>query len=473
MAHDLGAVCYVPTGMAALSLPVAALTGDTHILGPLAGTAAVGAAVGTFLLWRYRHVRAEHRWPAVGVVAVGWLLSGLVTALVLFFLGFWAPPGSADMAFRDPMTALFEGVSGITSTGLTMVGGREAELTRAAQWWRSLSQWVGGVGMVLFALGFTDSATGTRTLYEAEGRHPDLPGGMRGTVRRTAVLYVGLTVAAIAALAATEHDAWTALNHGLSGIATGGFSITDDSIAGFGPATQVVVLVVVVTGAVTFVSHHLLLVQGNPAAAWRLTPVRAQLGVLVGGAAVLVAVNALTDPDVGVLDTVFQWGSAAATAGFATEPDLHHWATPAVSLLMVAMFVGAPSGSTGGGWKLDRFVWVAKAARRRVQGTRIVWDSTPVRGDRARRLVRQAVGLGALWLVTLGVGSASIAALTDGSLRSVVFDVTSAASNVGLSTDVVAPDLGGAAKAIFVALMYLGRLELLMALVLATQREHA
>lgn len=474
VAHDLGAVLYVPTAMAALSVPVAVLAGDTRMVAPLTGTAVVCGAVGSVLLRRFRHVRAEHRWPAVEVVAVGWLISGVVTALVFYFLGLMAPAAAADRTFVDPMNALFEGMSGITSTGLSMVGGREAELTATAQWWRSLSQWVGGVGMVLFALGFTHSATGMRTLYEAEGRHPDLPGGTVGTVRGTMALYLGLTVAAVAALAATEHDPWTALNHGITGISTGGFSITGDSMAGFGPVTQLVTLVVIVTGAVTFVAHHVLLVQRRPARLWHLTPVRGQVVVLVGGALLLVGVNALSGSGVSVLDSVFQWASAAGTAGFATDPELQRWATPALALLMAAMFVGAPSGSTGGGWKLDRLLWSCKAVVRWLRGsTAITWDGGYVRRDRAETIVRHAAMLGALWLLSVLVGAGTIAALTDAPLGSVLFDVTSAVSSVGLSTGVIDVELNGAAKGVFVALMYLGRLELLLALTLATQAEHA
>lgn len=474
VAHDLGALLFVPAGMAALSVPVAAFAGDVHIVAPLVGIAAITGGTGVYLLRRFRHVRAEHRWPAVEVVAVGWLLSGLVTAAVCHLLGLLGPDASADAAFRDPMNALFEGMSGITSTGLTVVGGREAELTATAQWWRSLSQWVGGVGMVVFVLGFMRSATGMRDLYEAEARHPDLPGGMSGTVKRTGLLYLGLTAAAIVALALTEHDPWTAVNHGLTGISTGGFTITGDSLGGFGAGTQTVALIVIVVGAVPFVVHHFLLVRRAPAQAWKLTPLRAQLVVLVAGAAWLALVNATADGEVSVLDSVFQWVSAAGTAGFDTDPDLSLWATPALGALAVVMFVGAPSGSTGGGLKLDRVLWVAKATRRALGGdAALTWDGARVRRDRAETLVRHAAMLAGFWTLTLVLGCLTIAALTEAPLRLVVFDVSSALSNVGLSAGVVGPELGGASKAVFSAVMYLGRLELLTALVLATQREPA
>jgi trk system potassium uptake protein len=472
VAHDLGAVLLVPAGMAAASVPVAIWAGDRHSVAMLVATASITAGVAATLLWRFNHVRAVHRWPAVEVIALGWLLTALVTAIVLFGLGLTAPLGSADVAFAEPLSALVEGMSGITGTGLTMVAGQEAELTATAQWWRSLSQWVGGVGMVIFALGLTTSTTGMRTLYEAEGRHPDLPGGITGTVRGTAALYLGMTVLAVTALAMTEHDAWEALNHGLSAVSTGGFTITGDSMAGYATTTQAVVLVVMSLGAVSFVVHHILLVQRRPAHGWRLTPLRAQVTVLVGGAAILLGPRALADTDVASFDAVFQWASAAGTAGFSTDPDLARWPGVLLVPLIAIMFVGASSGSTGGGWKLDRLVWLLKALRRRVGGDdQLHWDGGPVRRHEANTLVSHAGTLGALWLLTLLAGVGLLVALTDAPLQLVVFDTASTLSNVGLSAGVVDGNLTAPAKLVLTALMYLGRLELLTALLLATQSE--
>jgi trk system potassium uptake protein len=474
VAHDLGAVLLVPAGMAAVSVPVAVVAGDTHSVGLLVATAVTAAGVGAVLLRRFGHVRAEHRWPAVEVIAVGWLVTALLTSLVLFGLGLTAPPGSADAAFAAPLNAVVEGMSGITATGLSMVGGQEAELTATAQWWRSLSQWVGGVGMVVFALGLTTSATGMRTLYEAEGRHPDLPGGMTGTVRGTAALYLGMTVLAVAALATTEHTTWEALNHGLNAIATGGFTITGDSMAGYGIGTQAVVLVVMSLGAVSFVVHHVLLVQRRPARAWRLTPLRAQVAVLLGGGGLVLALHRFTDHDSSAFDTVFQWASAAGTAGFSTDLDLARWPLVLLAPVIAIMFVGASSGSTGGGWKLDRLVWLLKALRRRLGGgDRLHWDGGPVRRDEADTLVRHAGTLGALWLLTLLIGVGVLLAVTEAPVHLVVFDAASTLGNVGLSAGVIDADLDATGKVVLTALMYLGRLELLTALLLATQSESA
>lgn len=472
VAHDVGALLWLPTAMAAVSVPVALAFGEPHAVRPLLLTGAASAALAAGLVRCFRHARTTARWPAVEVVALGWLLVGLFAAVVLWWV---AAAGDgrhpADTAFLDPTNALFEGLSGITSTGLTVVGGREAELSATVQWWRSLLQWVGAVGVVLFAFGFAHAASGVRTLYEAEGRVDDLGPGVRVTVLRTWAVYLGLTVATVVALLFTEHSPWEALNHGITAISTGGFSITGDSIAGYGVATKVVVAVAMAVGAVSFVAHHVVFVQGDVRRWGRLTPVRAQLAALVGGGVLVVALQSRSE--VALVDQVFQWVSASATAGLSTAPDLHAWTTPVLLVTIVAMAIGAPSGSTGGGAKLDRAAWLVKAALARARGRRIVWDGEEVSPSVRREAVGHAAAVVGLWAATILVGSVALAALTDAPLRDVAFDVTSALSNVGLDAGVAGPDLGGPAKLVLAALMYLGRLELLVALRFVSQHEHA
>jgi trk system potassium uptake protein len=477
VAHDVGLLLHVPATMAVLTLPVALATGEHHTLVPLVVTAVGVGVCGTLLVRGFRHAHAPDRWPAVEVVGLGWLGTLLVASGVLAWLGHAAPDGTADALFRDPWTALFEGTSGITSTGLTMADGAEAELSRTVQWWRSLSQWLGGVGVVLFAAAAPGAADARRALYEAEGRGDDLARDVPGTVRRTWGLYIGLTVAALLVFLAIERDGWTALNHGLTAIATGGFTVTDDSLAGLSAAGRLAAMAVIAAGATTFVVHQQLFVHGDLPAVRRSTPMRAQLVMLAGGALLAIALRWVSGADATALDTAFQWFSASTTAGFTTAPALSAWTTPLLVLLVVGMIIGAPSGSTGGGVKLDRVVWlvaslVARARSRRGVGRLPVrWDGAPVQPHRRRRAVHHAGRMLALWLATLAIGSTVLGVVTDAGIRDVVFEAASAMSNVGLDAEVVDPELSAVAKGTFVALMYLGRLELFAALVLAVQRE--
>jgi trk system potassium uptake protein len=479
VAHDVGYLLHVPAAMALLSVPVALIAGERAAVLPLVGSAAIVGGLGTALVRRFRHARAPDLWPAIEVVAVGWLLCVLVASGVLAWLGHAAPDGTADTLFRDPWNALFEGTSGITSTGLTMADGVESELSHTVQWWRTLTQWIGGVGVVLFAAASAGAADARRALYEAEGRGDDLAGDVRGTILRTWAIYLGLSAAAIVAFQAIERDRWTGLNHALTAISTGGFTITDDSLAGLAPVGQVVAMAVMTAGAVTFVAHQLLFVRRDLTGLRRSTPVRAQALVLVVGALVTAVLARLTGAGASALDAAFQWVSASGTAGLTTAPDVAAWTPALLVVLIVGIVVGAPSGSTGGGVKLDRVVWLAKStvAWLRSQGQRgrppVVWDGQVTAPHQESEAVRHASMMLVLWLVTLAVGCGALLLLTDAPALHVVFDAASAMSNVGLDAEVVSPDLDARAKAVFVALMYLGRLELFTALYLAVQRESA
>jgi trk system potassium uptake protein len=479
VAHDVGYLLHVPAAMAALTIPVAVLDGDRRALAVLVGAAIALGGLGQLLVRRFRHAHAPDRWPAVEVVAVGWLTSVLASAGVLALLAHTAPEGVADTLFRDPWNALFEGTSGITSTGLTMADGVEAELSRTVQWWRTLTQWVGGVGVVLFAAASAGAADAREALYEAEGRGDDLAGDVPSTVRRTWALYLGLTTAAVAAFQAIERDPWIALNHGLTGISTGGFTVTDDSLAGLTAGGQLVAMAVMVAGAITFVVHQLLFVRRDLARLHRSTPLRAQAAVLLGGGVATVAIARMSEADVSALDAAFQWVSAAATAGFTTAPAAASWTAPLLVLLVVGMVVGAPSGSTGGGVKLDRIVWLVKVATARIRSRwqhgcpAVTWDGRIAPPHQVRTSARHAGAMLVLWLATLLVGCLVLTAVTDAAVVRVVFEAASAMSNVGLDVGIVGPDLDGTAKATFAVLMYLGRLELFAALYLALRHGSA
>lgn len=477
VAHDGGRVLLLPAVMAAVSVPVTVVGGDLDAVVVLTSTAVVTATVGGGLARRYRHARAQHRWPAIEVVALAWATCALLGAAVLWGLGQLADPGTADATFRAPVDALFEATSGITSTGLTVVDDAESELSPIVQWWRSLLQWVGGVGVVLFVVGFGHTASRTSLLYEAEGRSDEIGGDVRRTVRAIAAIYGGLTVAACVAFLLTEQPPWVAVNHAMTGIATGGFTVTDDSFAGFGRGTQAVAAAVMAVGAVSFAAHHLLFVERDLRRWWRFTPLRAQVAWLTGGILVVPLVAVRFAPDVEAFDAAFQWVSAAATAGFASHEDLAAWGGVLLPALTVAMLIGAPSGSTGGGVKLDRVVWAAKDAVSRRPGSGghpapITWDREPVGGDERRRTVRHAWEMLGLWLVTLAVAAGLLSLLTDAPAAVVAFDTASALSNVGLDTGLAGGQLPWSGKVLLTLVMYLGRLELLAALVLASQREH-
>ncbi len=258
--------------------------------------------------------------------------------------------------FVDPWSALFEAMSAVTSTGLTMVEA-ESELPHALQWWRSVLEWSGGAGVVVFVLALTAGDGGYR-LYEAEGRRRLLRNDVHATARRLWRILLGLTVLSVLALLAAGVEPWVALNHGLAGISTGGMVVTDDSFTGTSAPVRLVGMAVMVLGAMSYGSLGLLL-RRDTAAFLRLTQVRAlAVALLGGGVAVLVTLRVLgVGP--GVLDAAFLWVSALTTCGFSTTP-VPELPAATVLLLLAGMFVGGSAGSTTGGIKLRRAAWLGR-----------------------------------------------------------------------------------------------------------------
>lgn len=474
LGRDVGLALHLSAALALASVLVAAIAGDTWAIVPLVVCGSGALAVGQLLHRSFERTTQHTTRTAIAVVASAWVVTGLVAALVLWWLA--AEGGAANDAvtvYRDPLNALFEGVSGITSTGLTMADGLESALPATVQWWRSLLQWIGAVGVVLFTLALTSTGASGALLYESATRPEMLSQEPRTAARRIWTVYIGLTVASITGLWAAGLDAWTALNHGMTAIATGGFTITDDSFGAHPPVARVVAIVVLLAGATSFVAHYQLLVRRDLRAFLRRTQVRAlAVGVLVGVPLLAIALRGQEAP-VAVVDVVFQWATALGTAGFDTV-DLEAWGPAALLLLIVAMTIGGASGSTAGGLKLSRVSWLAKALMTRIRTAEPcgehgehAWDGQRIGPDESRRAEAHAGGMALLWLMTLMGGAFLMLLLVPGKRPdAVLFDVTSALSNVGLDTGIVGRDLGWAPKTTIIVVMLLGRLEILGVLVL-------
>ncbi len=268
---------------------------------------------------------------------------------------------------------------------------------------------------------------------------------------------------------------WEALNHGMTGIATGGFSVTDDSMASYPARVQLVLLLVMIAGAISFVTHYQLLRQGRLSSLWRDGQHRALWLLLGAGLLLLPVENLWYGGSFLWLDSAFQWVSALTTTGFQTV-DLLAWSPTGKLLLSLAMIVGGVAGSTCGGIKLLRVVTLHRGLLwrfRRVslsphQVMRYRTDDEVLTETEADRLVRGAGVLAALWAVLLWAGILFLVhVVPDGfTLSDVILEVASAQSNVGLSTGITHPDLLWPGKLCLMVVMWMGRLEIIPVLML-------
>lgn len=302
-----------------------------------------------------------HRKDALGVVALTWLCLGVVGGL----------PFMLEGSITDPMSALFEAVSGFTTTGATVVGDVDA-LSRATNLWRCLMHWVGGMGIVvLFVAVFPILGVGAKHLFKSEVPGP-ITEGLRPKIKQTAValwwVYGGLTVLCAVLLVAAGMPLYDAICHAMSTLGTGGFSTRSASVGAYQSALiDWIVFAFMIIAGLNFGLYYGLL-RGRWTDFWRNYELRFYLAV---NAAVIALVAVSIFPrHSSVLEAVryaaFQTAAVTTTTGFMTEdfdtyPDIARFA------LFLCMFMGACAGSTAGGLKASRVFILAKVVLRELR----------------------------------------------------------------------------------------------------------
>ena len=476
--RDIGLFLHVPGIMALISIPVCLLANETYALVPLLTCAFVSIAIGQ-LLFRQTKSKANNRIPYVmATAALGWFVVPLFGSIPI-----WMTANTADLApdlsttilqFQDPWNCIFESFSGFTSTGLSMAF-NYSELPHTLQWWRSLIEWVGGVGIIVLVISLLEPTTEPYQLYNAEGRSQRIGLTVGKTVKRIWWIYLAYTIGSIFLFRIVGMTWWEALNHSMTAISTGGFSVRDNSIGDYGIAVKLAVIVVMTLGAISFSVHYQFLRHRKLSAFWSDNQHQALWILLLIGTLLLSGMHHLANRDVPFIDTLFQWSSALATCGFDTV-SVKSWDEGAKLLMALAMAVGGAAGSTAGGIKLSRLVILFKAIVwrfRRIallphEMMRYKLDGKLLKEQEADRRVDAAAVLAILWLSIsiIGVFMLQYLKLPTYNLVDVIFEVASATSGVGLSTGISHPDLPLLGKLTLIFLMWMGRLEIISVLLL-------
>ena len=479
LCRGTGFLLHVPGLMALLSLPVAWWANEPWGLVGLAWTAGISVFCGQCLLWLGRGAGVFQRYQSMQIAGISWLLIALLGTVPFLFSAALAPANTAMAAavsvFEHPVMALFESVSGFTSTGLTVVG-QAADLPAHIQWWRSFSEWVGGIGVILLLIAVLPAERGALNLYFSEAREEKILPTVKSTVRTIWLIYVGYTVASVGLLWLAGEPAWRALNHGMTAIATGGFSITNDSLMSTPAAVQLAYMPIMIAGAMSFLVHYRLIVERQSLGhLWRIDEWRLLIGMLVIGLGLLGLERWLALGSWGGMSTALTWVSALTTAGFASV-DLASWGDGALLVVLAAVLMGGMAGSTSGGVKLLRVSLLFKDLLGQLRSLRasrhekimLKHDGERVSPERIADLGRIATRLVGvfmlLWLVGVFLVLHTLPA--DVRLAHVFFDTASALFNSGLSTGIAGPNMALSTAAILSLLMLLGRLEIFPLLVL-------
>jgi trk system potassium uptake protein TrkH len=401
------------------------------------------------------------------VVAGGWLLAsgvGAIPYLALDALG--------------PLDALFESVSGFTTTGSTVMIGLETA-PRSLLLWRALSQWVGGMGIILFAVAVLPLlGIGGMQLFRIE-----VPGPVKDklrpriieTARRLWAIYVGLTALQWAALRLAGMNGFEALCHAFTTLATGGFSTRDASIGGFAsPAIEWIVIAFMLLAGINFVLLWRALVEG-PRVVSRDIELRYYIAVIV--VATLLIAPMLPAEHVGsveetIRNALFGVVSVASTTGYGTV-DFERWPALGQLVLLQLMVLGGMAGSTAGGVKSLRVLIGFRAVGVAIEKLVHPRAVRPVKyGGRA---VPDDVVAGVWAFFTAYFAIAALAAAV---VAGAGFDVTTAISSALTALGNVGPGLGAVGpydnfsampahvKLVLAGCMLAGRLEVFTLLVL-------
>jgi trk system potassium uptake protein TrkH len=456
-AGDLG-LAMVP--LAIIALPTVAISlwfGDWAVAAGLAvpGLLGVGGLLG------FRYVKQSMRRRTTGgkrIVALAWLVAAFACAApFITAASLDAEATETTRTYAAPVAALFESMSGLTSTGLTMTPDAR-ELPMSLQFWRSILQWLGGVGILYLVVTVVGQVRppSHREQDEADSEVGEPSNDREPTGRtlaKTWLVYGILTLACIAGLWANGAPLWDAINLGQTTIATGGFALEPDSLASYPYAVQVVAMIGTILGALSFFVLRPLVLEGDWRAPWRDRQVFWLVGLLLTLTAAVAMIGELS-----MWDAAFQVVSATGTCGFATASV---GGLPLTMLLLVAaMFIGGSAGSTAGGLKIGRLRRLLRLAIGRKTEHAMPDEPTIA-------LLRISVA----FVVTLPLGVITLGlTVPTASWIELLFETTSALCTVGLTSGLTGPDLPAAAKLVLVVLMWLGRLEIIIAISLIVRR---
>lgn len=478
LCHDLGLLLHIPGIMALLSLPISILSQEYFAIAPFLLTTAVSFGLGQLLYHLGERAKASRLQQALIVVALSWGIIPWIGAIPLITIANSlaaqpeAPP--TVLYFQNFWNALFEGFSGFTSAGLTMTV-QPSQLPYSLQWWRSFMQWIGGVGVIVLMLSTLSPSMDAYKLYSAEGRTDRIGLTVDRTVRQIWKIYAIFTVFGFLLFRLVGMSWWEALNHSMCAIATGGFSITDNSLSNYDAPIQIAVILIMLLGAISFSTHYSWLIQRRFKVLWQ-DPQHRSLWWLVGvGIGVLLLENYWFSGTWQWLAVSFQWISALTTSGFNTEL-IQFWSPSSKLLLGTAMIIGGAAGSTVGGIKLNRFNALMKAAIWRFRRISLTAHEMPrhqlgehvVTEEIAYRWIESAAVLLLLWLGAIAVGVLLLIhrVPNEYDLSDIFLETASALGSAGLSTGITSPQASWDVKLILMALMWMGRLEIIPVLLL-------
>ncbi len=428
-------------------------------------TAIVCAAVGRIMTSKKPKRSELYSREGFVVVSLSWIVLSICSAIPYYISG--AIPSVVD--------ALFESVSGLTTTGASAVQNVDV-LPKSVLIWRSFTHWIGGMGVLVFIMAFIPLSGGQNMyLMKAESPGPSV-GKLVPRVKTTAFLlytmYFVLTFLEFVLLLCGRMGVFEAMNVAFSTAGTGGFSIKGSSMSEASPYLQVVVTVFMILFSINFNSYFFLL-KGKIKDA--LTSEVKIFLLIVGTSIAIITIN-ISGMFPSIKDALrhaaFSVATIISTTGFSTT-DFNMWPELSRSLLVILMFVGACAGSTGGGIKVSRIMILVKSMSKELhqlihpkQVQKIKMDSQKVEHD-----VIRSVNVYMVCFMMVFVSSIILVSFDNLDLITNFTAVTATINNIGVGLEKCGPAGGFYAfspffKLVLIFDMLAGRLELFPVLLL-------
>lgn len=344
-----------------LPILVGLIYGEHHVFACFAIPAAITILLSLALTIKKPKNKSVFSMEGFVSVAASWIAMSAIGAL----------PFVISEEIPNYVDALFETVSGFTTTGSTILSDVE-HMSRACMFWRAFTHWLGGMGVLMFVLAVM-SSNDVRTMHmmRAECAGPNVGRLVSKSSLSSRILYgiyITLTVSEMIVLVILKMPLYDAVIHSLSSAGTGGFSLWNDSIAHYNsPAIEMAVAVFILLFGVNFNLYYYIIIRKS-SLAFKNEEVRTYFGVIAG--ATLIITCCVLGQYGSVWEAFrhvfFMVCSTITSTGFATA-DTGEWGTFVQSLLLLLMFVGACAGSTGGGMKVSRILIIVKTGIRELK----------------------------------------------------------------------------------------------------------
>ena len=416
--------------------------------------------IGIPLTRRKRKSKVFHAKEGAVTVALSWLVLSIAGALPFIISG----------SIPHRIDAIFETVSGFTTTGASILNNVEA-LSHCMLIWRSFTHWIGGMGVLVFILCLLPLTGGYHmNLMKAESPGPSvskLVPKVQQTAKILYTIYIGMTLFQIILLLIGRIPLFDTLCISFGTAGTGGFGIVNDSMGSYSTYCQVVTTIFMILFGVNFSAYYLLLTK-KFVQAFKFEEVRYYFGIILAAILVIGLNTAHLFRNLGEAfqQAAFQVGSIITTTGFSST-DFSQWPSLSKTILVLLMFVGACAGSTGGGIKVSRILILCKAAKKEFQlylhpnaVKKIKMDEKTIGHD----IIRSTNIYLSVYLLILAA-SVLIISLDNFDLITNFTAVTATLNNIGPGLEIVGPmgnfsSFSYLSKCVLIFDMLAGRLEI-------------